>query len=40
MQSNSIGTKVAVFWIAWAFIVEKLGNYAMADKIFQKGIKL
>jgi hypothetical protein len=40
MQANKIGTKVVVFWLAWAFVVEKLGNYSMTDKIFQKGIRM
>jgi hypothetical protein len=40
MQANKIGVKVAIYWIAWAFVVEKLANYAMTDKIFQKGLKM
>jgi hypothetical protein len=40
MQANKIGTKLSLFWIAWAFVVEKLGNFAMTDKIFQKGIRM
>jgi hypothetical protein len=40
MQANKIGTKLSLFWIAWAFVVEKLGNYAMTDKVFQKGIRM
>ena len=39
MQSNKIGTKLSLFWIAWAFITEKLENYKLTDQIFQKGIK-
>lgn len=37
MQSNKIGEKVALFWIAWAYVAEKALNYKLADQIFQKG---
>ena len=40
MQVNKIGTKVAIYWIAWAFVTEKLANHAMTDKIFQKGLRM
>jgi len=40
MQVNKIGIKVSLYWIAWAFVVEKLGNFAMTDKIFQKGLRM
>ncbi len=39
MQSNKIGEKVALFWVAWAFVAEKHENYTLTDKIFQKGIQ-
>lgn len=39
MQSNKIGEKVALFWIAWAFITEKHENYNLTDQIFQKGMR-
>jgi hypothetical protein len=39
MQSNKIGEKVALFWIAWAFVAEKFDNFKLADQIFQKAIK-
>jgi len=39
MQSNGIGEKAALFWIAWAFVAEKAGNMKMADQIFQKGTR-
>lgn len=38
MQSNKIGEKVALFWIAWAYVAEKALNYKLADQIFQKGM--
>jgi hypothetical protein len=40
MQVNKIGVKLSLFWIAWAFVAEKVGNFSLADKIFQKGIRL
>jgi hypothetical protein len=39
MQSNKIGTQLSIFWIAWAFVAEKLENYKLTDQIFQKGLK-
>ena len=39
MQSNKIGEKVALFWIAWAFVAEKGENFKLTDQIFQKGLK-
>lgn len=38
LQSNKIGERVALFWIAWAFVAEKHENFTLTDKIFQKGI--
>lgn len=39
MQSNGVGTKMSLFWIAWAFIAEKAQNYQLADNLFQNGIR-
>ena len=39
MQSNKIGEKIALFWIAWAFVAEKFDNFKLADQIFQKAIR-
>ena len=39
MQSNKIGEKSALFWVAWAFVAEKAQNYKLTDQIFQKGIR-
>eukprot|EP01034_Spumella_vulgaris_P025879 gene25879-32385_t len=33
------GERVALFWIAWAFITEKAENFRMTDQIFQKAIR-
>jgi uncharacterized membrane-anchored protein YhcB (DUF1043 family) len=37
MHSNKIGEKVALFWIAWAWVTEKAENFKLTDQIFQKG---
>lgn len=39
MNSNKIGEKVSLFWIAWGFVAEKAENFKLADQIYQKGIK-
>ena len=39
MQSNKIGEKVSLFWIAWAFVAERANNFKLTDQIFSKGIK-
>lgn len=39
MSANHIGEKVALFWIAWAFIEEKNGNTKTADQIYVKGLR-
>ncbi len=38
MQTNKIGEKVALFWVAWAYVAEKALNYKLTDQIFQKGM--
>ena len=39
MQVNKIGEKVALFWIAWAFVAEKADKFDITEKIFKKAIK-
>ena len=39
MLANKIGEKVSLFWIAWAFVAEKAGNFKLTDQIFQKGVR-
>jgi hypothetical protein len=39
MNSNKIGDKLALYWIAWAFVAEKAENFKLTDDIFQKGIR-
>ena len=38
--SNHVGTRVALFWVAWAFVAEKKGDFKFVDKLFAKGIQL
>lgn len=39
MYNNKIGCKVALFWLAWAFVAEKNGNLKLADQIYNKGLR-
>lgn len=39
MQTNKIGEKVSLFWVAWAFVAEKAEKYDVTEQIFRKGIK-
>lgn len=34
-----IGEKVAIFWLAWAWVAEKKKDYPFAEKIFRKAIQ-
>jgi hypothetical protein len=38
LHQHKIGTSVAIFWTAWAWISEQKADYAFAEKLFQKGI--
>jgi hypothetical protein len=40
MHKNKIGARVALFWVAWAFVNEKAGNDKFTDKLFVKGIEM
>ena len=37
MNTERVGEKLALFWIAWAYVAEKAQNYKLADQIFSKG---
>jgi hypothetical protein len=39
MNVNEIGTKLALYWIAWAFYLEKNSNFKAADKVYLNGIR-
>ena len=39
MHSNHIGDGLALFYMAWALVVEGKRNFSLADKIFKRGIE-
>jgi hypothetical protein len=38
LHTQKVGQNTALFWIAWAFVAEKNGDFPFAEKIFKKGI--
>ena len=32
-----IGRTLALFWVAWAWVAEKAGDYKFADKLYAQG---
>eukprot|EP00804_Cyclotella_cryptica_P024138 CCRYP_015577-RA/>CCRYP_015577-RA protein AED:0.13 eAED:0.13 QI:0/1/0.66/1/1/1/3/321/1383 len=36
MNSLKVGNGVALFWVAWAWLAEKRGEYSFCEKIFRK----
>ena len=38
LHTQKVGQTTALFWIAWAFVAEKDGDFPFAEKIFKKGI--
>lgn len=40
MNSLKVGNKVALFWVAWAWLAEKRGDYSFCEKIFQKALRV
>ncbi len=38
MHSNGIGEAVALFYMAWSYVLESRGNLSLADKVYKKGI--
>jgi hypothetical protein len=38
LHSRKIGAKTALYWVAWAWVAEKDGDFAFADKIFKKAL--
>jgi Mad3/BUB1 homology region 1 len=33
LYKNEIGTGLALFWIAWAWVAEYAGDFPLADKV-------
>lgn len=38
LHQHRIGSTVALFWIAWAWVAETNGDFGFAEKVFLKGI--
>ena len=38
LYRNKIGESLALFYIGWAWVMERYGRYADADKIYSKGL--
>ena len=39
LEANSIGRFHALFYIAWAWVAERSGNYALADRLYATGLQ-
>jgi hypothetical protein len=40
MGKIKVGTKVALFWVAWAWVAEKAQDFQFTEKIFQKALSV
>ena len=40
MSKSKVGTKIAIFWVAWAWVTETAQDFAFTEKIFQKAISV
>ena len=40
MSKIKVGTKVSLFWVAWAWVAEKAQDFPFTEKIFQKAISV
>jgi Mad3/BUB1 homology region 1 len=38
LHQHKVGTKVALFWTAWAWVAEQKADFSFAEKLFVKGI--
>ena len=38
LHQHKVGTKVALFWTAWAWVAEQKADFTFAEKLFVKGI--
>jgi len=38
LYQQKVGQKTALFWVAWAFVAEKSGDFPFAENIYKKGI--
>ena len=37
-HTHKVGSEVAIFWLAWAWVAEKKKDFQFADKIFRKAV--
>lgn len=40
MSKSKVGTKVSLFWVAWAWVAEKAQDFPFTEKIFQKALSV
>jgi hypothetical protein len=40
MSKSKVGTKVSLFWVAWAWVAEKSQDFPFTEKIFQKALSV
>jgi hypothetical protein len=40
MQKNEIGLYIALFYEAWAVVLERNKNYPETEKVYQTGIQM
>ncbi len=40
MSKTKVGTKVSLFWVAWAWVAEKAQDFPFTEKIFQKALSV
>ena len=40
MSKIKVGTKVSLFWVAWAWVAEKAQDFPFTEKIFQKALSV
>jgi Mad3/BUB1 homology region 1 len=38
LHQQKVGQKTALFWVAWAFVAEKGGDFPFAEHVYKKGI--
>ena len=39
LHGEGIGSRTALFWVAWAWVAEKADDFKFAEKVFLKGIR-
>jgi hypothetical protein len=39
LYQNKIGETIALFYVGWAMVLESVGNYPQANKVYLKAIQ-